>query len=169
MAETLDAGYALVFPETLAAEAVAGAKENFEKMKRDPAVRAALSVAETVEDIYDAIISYVDCTLDEFRALFDRVAHRVYNLEAEEREELTEEELDVVAGGGFGDWIKRKWKSLVTITAGVAAAVASGCLVAAGVVTTDIGLGPALIKAGVDAMAGSTTLIITGIQMYAES
>lgn len=169
MAETLDAGYALVLPETLAAEAVAGAKENFEKMKQDPAVQAALAAAETVEDIYDAIISYVDCTLDEFRALFDRVAHRVYDLEAEEREELTEEELDVVAGGGFLSWIKRKWKGIVTIAAGVAAVVGSAAIIAAGVATTDIGLGPALIKAGADAMAGSAFLIGAGIQMYAES
>lgn len=156
-------GYVLELGENIPAEAAEKAKALYAKFKEDAAAQEILAKAQSVEDVYDAIVSYADCTLDEFRNLFDAVAHRAYDLEMEAagpKEELTEEELDVVAGGGFWGWVKRNLSALGSIAAGVAVTVVGAATAVAGIVATATGIGA---YPGIGAVIGGAALAGVGI------
>lgn len=160
MAEVIELanGFTLDFGGDVAAEAVELGRAKLEKFKADPTVQAALAKVETVEEAYDALGSYVDCTLDEFRGFFEQIAHRAYDVAMEAagpKEELSEEELDVVAGGGFWGWLKKNVSAVVQIAAGAVMCVGA----VAGYVASGIGIATgAAAPLGVAGIYGSTVL-----------
>ena len=72
--------------------------------------------------------------------------------------ELSEKELDMVSGGGFGDWFRRNWKQIVT---GAVLTVVGGIATTVGVVTGNplaITLGVVAAGAGVCVLLDSAPL-----------
>ena len=70
--------------------------------------------------------------------------------------ELTEEELDMVSGGGIGDWFKKNWKKV---------AIGAAIVVGAALICTGVGagIGSTIVAGTVNIVHTTATAIITEI------
>ncbi len=69
--------------------------------EQDEAASKVIDEADSVESLYDAMKGFLNLTLEKFRKLigdcYDYCAKKM---------EIADEDLDIVAGGGLGSWLK---------------------------------------------------------------
>ena len=129
--------------------------EAMEKLHRDADAMAALEQSGSLKDIYTAFKKYCPLSFDEYEQLSNKLMDQFQESAAKltADRELTENELDVVTGGSWGNF----WKtfSIVAICVGIVAATA----VTAGAAAAAIGAGAAALLApgsvGITALAGA--------------
>ena len=114
--------------------------DKFDAEKITELVEAASTPKEALEALHafypELEVEKMQEQMDFVQSQFEAAAK---GEKSSESIELTEEELDMVSGGGFGDWFKRNWKK-----------VAIGAAIVAGA---------ALVCTGIGAAAGSTVIL----------
>ncbi len=128
-------------------------KQELEKLQKDIENDKIVAAAETIEQAYEGIKKYANITLEALKAGYEAIKAKVIGLfeEVQAKRELTDEELDIVAGGGIG-W-KKIFKKVL-----VGAAVVG--LAAAGLGLAGLVVGLAVGSAGL--MVGSGAAIFFG-------
>ena len=126
-----------------------------EKLHRDADAMAALEQSGSLKEVYAAFKKYCSLSFEEYEQLSNKLMEQFRESAAKltADRELTENELDVVTGGSWGNF----WKtfSIVAICVGIVAATA----VTAGAAAAAIGAGAAALLApgseGITALAGA--------------
>ncbi|MBQ9909184.1 MAG: hypothetical protein IJM48_05230 [Treponema sp.] len=137
--------------------------DKFDAEKITEIVEAASTPKEAMEALH---AFYPELEVEKMQKQMDFVQSQVEAAAKGEKSgeavELTEEELENVAGGGFCDWWSRNWKTV---------AIGAAIVVGTALVCTGIGAGVgALITTGVStAMAEATSVVGTfaAIEMFA--
>ena len=134
----------------LTAAEIEKVSDKFDAEKITELVEAASTPKEALEALHafypELEVEKMQEQMDFVQSQFEAAAKGEKSSEAVE---LTEEELDMVSGGGIGDWFKKNWKK-----------VAVGAAIVVGAV---------LICTGVGAVAGAAleTIFVAGSNAYA--
>jgi len=135
-----------------------------EFLKAEDVSTACKVVARHVNQAYEVVMG-------KYEALKANLENQFNSLMSER--ELTDEELEIVDGGGFFSWIKRNWKKVVVGAAlavvGVACVVSGVGLVAAGAAAAAAAAGPAaaLVAASSASVAGIAGWTAIGVGVVA--
>ncbi len=113
-------------------------------LEENPAVKALMDAAETVEDMYAAAKEYVQMKLEDFKVLWDKTAAYF----KESKAALPDEVMDTVVGGWSISGFFNKWKKEI-----VATVIAVGCTVG-GAIAGGLLAGPVGVVAGAVVGAG---------------
>lgn len=138
------------------------ARARMAAMEADQELQDSLKRAASLEEYYDAAVSYINVTFEAFKEKVMSIANTAYDyIQSHARlkkDELNEEELDMVTGGGIGSWFKKHWRKFAQVALGVVGA-------AAGIVVTAATAGTALaVGAGITtAVAGLGETIVNTI------
>jgi len=73
-------------------------------------VRASGAKLDTMDDLYAVVSNYASMTKDQFVDSYNQVKEEMGN-------ELSDCELDMVVGGGVGDFFKDHWKEILICSA----------------------------------------------------
>ncbi len=116
--------------------------EKFDAEKITELVEAASTPKEALEALHafypELEVEKMQEQMDFVQSQFDAAAK---GEKSSESVELTEEELDMVSGGGIGDWFEKNWKKV---------AVGAAIVVGAALIATGVG---AVVGAAVETMA----------------
>ena len=114
------------------------ATEKFDAEKISDIIDAAHSPEEAFKNIHDF---YPELEVDKLQEQCDFIQSQLEASMNGNKEmatfELSEKELDMVSGGGIGDWFSKNWKQIVT---GAVLTVVGGIATTVGVVTGIAGL-----------------------------
>ena len=123
--------------------------EKFDAEKITEIVEAASTPKEALEALHafypELEVEKMQEQMDFVQSQFDAAAKGEKNGETVE---LTEKELDMVSGGGIGDWFKKNWKK-VAVGAAIAVGVALICTGAGALAGFALAADAALFHAGV--------------------
>ncbi len=105
-------------------------KQKFEKIQQAITNDADFAAADTLEEAYEALKKYVVMTIEQFKTVYETLKSTIVNTfeEMQAKRQLSDEELDFVAGGGLISWIKKNKKQILEITAFTCAVIAIGGL-----------------------------------------
>ncbi len=131
--------------------------EKFDAEKITEIVEAASTPKEAMEALH---AFYPELEVEALQKQCDFVMEQVEaamkGQENAEPMELTEEELDMVSGGGIGDWFKKNWKKV---------AIGAAIVVGAALICTGVGagIGSTIVAGTVNIVHTTATAIITEI------
>ncbi len=111
-------------------------QRTFEKLQTAIENDADFVAANTLEEAYEALKKYIKMTMEQFKAGYEALKEKVTGLfeEVQAKRELSDEELDIVAGGGLGSWFKKNWKSVAKGVALTGLAIVAGGVIGGAVV-----------------------------------
>ena len=138
----------------LTAADIENVSEKYNAEKITEIVEAANTPKEALEALHafypELEVEKMQAQMDFVQSQFDAAAKGEKSSEAVE---LTEEELDMVSGGGIGDWFKKNWKKV---------AVGAAIVVGAALIATGVG---AVVGAAVETIAveAATAYAVYGI------
>ena len=142
-----------------AEEAAEKATKKFDAEKISDIIDAAHSPEEAFKKLHDF---YPELEVEKLQEQCDFIQEQLeVSMNGNNEKavfELSEKELDMVSGGGFGDWFRRNWKQIVT---GAVLTVVGGIATTVGVVTGNplaITLGVVAAGAGVCVLLDSAPL-----------
>ena len=137
-----------------AEEAAEKATKKFDAEKISDIIDAAHSPAEAFKNLHDF---YPELEVDKLQEQCDFIQSQFEASMNGNKEmatfELSEKELDMVSGGGIGDWFNRNWKEVIT---GAVLTVVGGIVTTVGVVTGN----PLAITLGVVAASAGACVLL---------
>ncbi|MBQ9622641.1 MAG: hypothetical protein IJR39_04815 [Treponema sp.] len=148
-----------------AASDIEKVSEKFDAEKITEIVEAASTPKEAMEAIHafypELEVEKMQEQMDFVQSQFEAAAK---GEKSSETVELTEKELDMVSGGGLGDWFKKNWKT-VAVVAAITVGAALTCGVMGAALGSMVGTMAAIkIGAGIGAaVGGATTGTLLGI------
>ena len=131
--------------------------EKFDAEKITEIVEAASTPKEALEALHafypELEVEKMQAQMDFVQSQFDAAAK---DEKSGETVELTEKELDMVSGGGIGDWFKKNWKKV---------AIGAAIVVGAALICTGVGagIGSTIVAGTVNIVHTTATAIITEI------
>ena len=129
--------------------------EKFDAEKITEIVEAASTPKEALEALHafypELEVEKMQEQMDFVQSQFDAAAK---GEKSGETVELTEKELDMVSGGGLGDWFKKNWKKV---------AIGAAIVVGAALICTGVGagIGSTIVAGTVNIVHTTATAIIT--------
>lgn len=121
-----------------------------EVLEKDPAVKAELDAASSVEDLYEVFKRYLVMKLEDFKKLCTRSTDSF----RKEKMALSDETMDAVVGGWSLWGFVEKYKTVI-----IATAIVVGCAVTAGALGAGLGavVGVCAAAEGIGTVAGCAT------------
>ena len=137
----------------LTAADIENVSEKYNAEKITEIVEAASTPKEALEALH---AFYPELEVEKMQEQMDFVQSQFDAAAKGETVELTEEELDMVSGGGIGDWFKKNWKKV---------AIGAAIVVGAALICTGVGagIGSTIVAGTVNIVHTTATAIITEI------
>ncbi len=156
----------LTIDEVMENEKIKAGMDDFvAAMEQDAAMMKVVEAAKTVEDMYEITKRFVKVAFEDFKKLFNQVAHYF----SSDKTALADEMLDNVVGGwsfsSLFDNIGQKLACIAGCVAGVGAVIGGIALGGALIATANpVGLAAGLAVAGAG-LAGGTAMLYDSINM----
>ena len=157
---------AMTIDEVMENEKIKAGMDDFvAAMEQDAAMMRVVEAAKSVEDMYEITKRFVKMAFEDFKKLFQQVAHYF----SDDKTVLADEMLDSVVGGwsfsGLFDNIGQKLACIAGCVAGVGAFVGGIALGGVLIATANpVGLAAGMAVAGAG-IAGGTALLYDSINM----
>ncbi len=121
-----------------------------ELLEKDPAVKAELDAASSIEDLHAVFQRYLVMKLEDFKKLCERIS----DFFRADKQALPDEAMDAVVGGWSLWGFIEKYKTVI-----IATAIVVGCAVTAGALGAGLGavVGVCAAAEGIGTVAGCAT------------